>query len=374
MSIQFWRNTLLSTTAAMFVGFSAPVAQADIPDENYQAILSHLLTEVVPPKLDAFHDATSDLADTIGEFCRDTDTDGLKDVQGAFHSAMDIWQEIQPWRMGPMVANGRDQHIEYWPDKHGTAKRQFRKLVFNKPAVYTDPIKLSEGSAALQGFPALEEVLFDDKHAKQLINADEDGIYLCQYGTAIATNLQTISGELRDEWPEFAQAMSNAGPDSMDYPTAKFAATDLYRALHEGLLIISSQKLGRPLGESEKDGKASRAESETSKRSLRNVEHNLIGLFAIYDGKWGDVGEEGMGLASLIDSSLLDRSFRLNWQTVQDRLSELPTSVGELLEQPDGYAKLSDFAGQIDFLTSLVENDVGGNTKLGGGFNSLDGD
>ncbi|MEQ8285677.1 imelysin family protein [Thalassospira sp.] len=369
-----WRTVLLSTTAAMVVGFSAPVARADIPDEAYQPILSHLLIDVMPPKLDAFYDASAELSDTIADFCTQPDADGLIDAQGAFHSAMDIWQEIQPWRMGPLVANGRDQHIEYWPDKHGTATRQFGKLMFDKPAAYTDPAKLSEASAALQGFPALGEVLFDDERAGQLINADEDGIYLCQYGQAIATNLQTISGELRDEWPEFARAMSTAGPDSMDYPTAKFAATDLYRALHEGLLIISSQKLGRPLGENEKDAKASRAESETSKRSLRNIEHNLIGLFALYDGKWGDVGEDGTGLASLIDSSLLDRSFRLNWQTVQDQLSELPSSVGELLEQPDGYAKLLDFAGQIDFLTTLVENDVGGNTQLGGGFNSLDGD
>jgi predicted lipoprotein len=276
--------------------------------------------------------------------------------------------------MGPLVANGRDQHIEYWPDKHGTAARQFRKLIFDKPAAYTDPEKLSGASAALQGFPALEEVLFADDHGNQMIAADEDGVFLCQYGTAIATNLGTLSGELQDEWPEFAAAMENAGPDSMDYPTAKFAAADLYRALHEGLLIISSQKLARPLGDGEEDASAGRAESPISERSLRNIEHNLIGLFAIYDGKWGDVGEEGKGLAALIDNSLLDRSFKLNWQTVGDTVAELPPSVAEVLEQPDGYAVLTDLKGQIDFLTMLVENDVGGNTQLGGGFNALDGD
>ena len=160
----------------------------------------------------------------------------------------------------------------------------------------------------------------------------------------------------------------------MDYPTAKFAATDLYRALHEGLLIISTQKLARPLGENAEDARASRAESPLSKRSLRNIEHNLIGLFAMYDGKWDDIGEEGKGLAALIDNSLLDRSFRLNWQTVGDSVAKLPPSVAEVLEQPDGYETLTDLKGQIEFLTTLVENDVGGNTQLGGGFNALDGD
>lgn len=369
-----WRSVLLSTTTIVVVGAGASAARADIPDENYQPVLEHLLTKLMPPKLDAFHAATDDLVETLDDFCAEPDQDGLEDSQNAFHTAMDIWQEIQPWRMGPLVANGRDQHIEYWPDKHGTAARQFRKLMFDKPAAYTDPAQLAEASAALQGFPALEEVLFDDKHTDQLVAADEDGIYLCAYGSAIAKNLNSLTGELQAEWPEFASAMSESGPDSMDYPTAKFAATDLYRALHEGLLIISSQKLGRPLGENANDAKASRAESETSKRSLRNISHNLTGLLAIYDGKWGDVGIEGAGLAALLDSSLLDRSFRLNWQTVQEAVSDLPPSVSELLDQPDGYQKLSDLTGQISFLTTLVENDVGGNTQLGGGFNALDGD
>ena len=369
-----WRSLLLSTTTAMAFGLASPDAHADIPDENYQAVLAHLLGTVMPPKLDEFHASTETLTEEFENFCSDPDAGGLEDTQTAFHAAMDIWQEIQPWRMGPMVANGRDQHIEYWPDKHGTAARQFRKLMFDKPAAYTNPEKLSGASAALQGFPALEEILFADDHGEQMIAADEDGVFLCQYGTAIATNLGTLSAELQDEWPEFASAMENSGPDSMDYPTAKFAATDLYRALHEGLLIISTQKLARPLGENAEDARASRAESPLSKRSLRNIEHNLIGLFAIYDGKWGNIGEEGKGLAALIDNSLLDRSFRLNWQTVGDSVAELPPSVAEVLEQPDGYETLTDLKGQIEFLTTLVENDVGGNTQLGGGFNALDGD
>jgi predicted lipoprotein len=368
------RSVLLSSAAVIAVGLSSPDAHADIPDTNYQQVLSHLLGTVMPPKLDEFHSATEDLTEEFRDFCSDPDKGGLKDTQSAFHVAMDIWQEIQPWRMGPLVADGRDQHIEYWPDKHGTAARQFRKLMFDKPTAYTDPAKLSGASAALQGFPALEEVLFADDHGELMIAANEDGVYLCQYGTAIAANLGTLSGEVQAEWPDFANAMENAGPDSMDYPTAKFAATDLYRALHEGLLIISNQKLARPLGDGAEDASAGRAESPLSQRSLRNIEHNLIGLFAIYDGKWGDVGEEGKGLAALIDNSLLDRSFRLNWQTVADTVQDLPASFTEVLEQPEGYEKVSDLKGQVDFLTTLVVNDVGGTTQLGGGFNALDGD
>ena len=368
------KAALWGTTALLTVGLAPPGARADIPDENYRPVLKHLLTVVVPPKLDALHDATTNLSGEMDDFCAEPDQEGLGEVREDFHVAMDIWQEVQPWRMGPLVTNGRDQHIEYWPDKHGTATRQFRKLMFEKPTAYTDRKKIADTSAALQGFPALEEVLFDAKRSESLLMADEDGMFLCGYGGAVAANLDRMTGELVKEWPEFAKNMVDAGPDNMDYPDAKFAATDLYRALHEGLLIIASQKLGRPLGDGPKDGKASRAESPTSKRSLRNIEHNLTGLFAIYDGKWGDTGKEGKGLSALIDSSLLDRSFRLNWQTMTDTLDELPPSIVELLDQPDGYQKLADFADQVAFVTTLVEGDVGGTTQLGGGFNALDGD
>ncbi len=368
------KATLLAASTMLAIGLTPPGARADIPDENYRPVLEHLLTVVVPPKLDALHDATTDLSAEMDDFCAAPDQDGLDQARKDFHTAMDIWQEIQPWRMGPLVANGRDQHIEYWPDKHGTAIRQFRKLMFNKPAIYTDREKIANTSAALQGLPAIEQVLFDDKLSAKLLGDDEDATFLCGYGMAIGANLERITGELTAEWPDFAKSMVEAGPDSMDYPDAKFAATDLYRALHEGLLIIATQKLARPMGDDAKDAKASRAESPTSKRSLRNIAHNLIGLFAIYDGKWGDTGKEGKGLAALIDSSLMDRSFRLNWQNVIDALGDLPPSIVELLDQPDGYQKLADFAGQISFINSLVENDVGGTTQLGGGFNSLDGD
>jgi predicted lipoprotein len=366
------KAALLGASALLTVGLAPPGARADIPDENYRPVLEHLLGEVMPPKLDALYDATTNLSDEMDDFCAEPDQDGLDEVREDFHAAMDIWQEVQPWRMGPLIANGRDQHIEYWPDKHGTATRQFRKLMFDKPAIYTDGEKIAETSAALQGFPALEQVLFDDKLSPKLLDDDEDGVFLCGYGGAVGANLARMTGELVDEWPAFAQGMIEAGPDSMDYPDAKFAATDLYRALHEGLLIIVSQKLGRPLGDGPKDGKASRAESPTSERSLRNIAHNLTGLFAIYDGKWGDTGEEGKGLSALIDSSLLDRSFRLNWQAMSDGLDQLPASIVELLDQPDGYQKLSDFADQVSFVNTLVEGDVGGTTQLGGGFNALD--
>jgi predicted lipoprotein len=59
---------------------------------------------------------------------------------------------------------------------------------------------------------------------------------------------------------------------------------------------------------------------------------------------------------------------------MSDGLDQLPASIVELLDQPDGYQKLSDFADQVSFVNTLVEGDVGGTTQLGGGFNALDGD
>ncbi|MFH1805200.1 MAG: imelysin family protein [Pseudomonadota bacterium] len=344
------------------------------PDADYQRVLENLLTGVVQPGLEGFARSTESLSAKIDDFCAAPDAAGLQNVQQGFHDAMDRWQEIQPWRMGPMVALGRDQHIEYWPDKHGTATRQFRQLLRSKPDIYIDRAQISTISAALQGFPALEQLLFDQGLAAQLQGGADDGPYLCAYAGAIAANLVQISHDLRAEWPEFADAMRKAGPDSLDYPDARFAAAELYRALHEGLLIISSQKLARPLGATAGDANAKRAESWQSQRSLRNIDHNLKALYAIYDGSFRGAGESGKGLVALIGNDLLDRSLRLHWHNAFADLDALPSSMVWLLDQPDGYDRLRAFADRIAFLTGLVENDVGRTTGLGGGFNSLDGD
>ncbi|OKH89275.1 imelysin family protein [Thalassospira sp. TSL5-1] len=370
------RRMLAGMIVTITTGFlAAPPAQADLPDEQYHDVIVHLLSNVMPPQLDALHKATSSLASDMPEFCKKPNQNGLDEMRKGFHAAMDRWQEVQPWRMGPMMAEGRDQLIEYWPDKHGTAARQFRLLLRNKPPLYTNPAKIGEASAALQGFPALEEVLFNPKLADEIVAADKDGAYLCQYGMAISANLEKLTGELVAEWPAFADAMMNAGPDSMDYPTAKFAATDLYRALHEGMLIIISQKLARPLGEGPDDANAKRAESWRSERSLRNISHNLKSLFAIYDGKLNGAGESGKGMVALIGAdSLLDKSFRLNWQQIRDASDALPDSMVQVLAKPDGYEKIQDLENQVAYGVMLVENDIGGHTELGGGFNALDGD
>ncbi len=370
------RRGLAGLIMAVTAGLAAaPPAHADLPDAQYHDVIVHLLSKVMPPQLDALHTATSSLANEMPAFCKKPDQSGLDKMRAGFNNAMDRWQEVQPWRMGPMMTDGRDQLIEYWPDKHGTAARQFRLLLRNKPALYTDPVKIAEASAALQGFPALEEVLFNPKLAKQILAADKNGTYLCQYGMAISANLENLTGQLVADWPAFAKAMMNAGPDSLDYPTSKFAATDLYRALHEGMLIIISQKLARPLGEGPDDANAKRAESWRSGRSLRNISHNLKSLFAIYDGKLNGAGESGKGMVALLGAgSLLDKSFRLNWQKIRDASDALPDSMVAVLAKPDGFDKVQELENQVAYGVMLVENDVGGHTELGGGFNALDGD
>jgi hypothetical protein len=370
------RRAMAGLIVTIAAGLSAPpAAHADLPDGQYHDVIVHLLSKVMPPQLDALHSSTASLAAGMNDFCKKPGDAGLAKMRDGFNTAMDRWQEVQPWRMGPMMANGRDQLIEYWPDKHGTAARQFRLLLRNKPPLYTNPAKIADASAALQGFPALEEVLFDPKLAGQIVAKDKDGVYLCQYGTTIAGNLEKLTGELVAEWPAFADAMINAGPDSLDYPTSKFAATDLYRALHEGMLIIISQKLARPLGEGPDDANAKRAESWQAERSLRNISHNLKSLFAIYDGELNGAGESGKGMVALIGAdSLLDRSFRLNWQKIRDASDALPDSMVAVLAQPGGFDKVQELENQVAYGVMLVENDVGGHTELGGGFNALDGD
>jgi predicted lipoprotein len=369
----------------LLAGLSAPPPASaqestqtlNISDEAYRQVVEHLLTKTLPPQLDVLADQTEALSKGMDQFCQSPDKAGLEKMRGLYNTAMDAWQEVQPWRMGPVMANGRDQNIEYWPDKHGTAVRQWRLMLKTRPKIYTNRDRIGDVSAAMQGFPALEEVLYNPRITKHLVvKGDKQGTYFCQFGEAVSGNLVTLTAGIKKDWPAFAKAMSNAGPDSLDYPSAKAAAMEIYSALDEGLLIIISQKLAKPMGEGLKDTHPHLAESWRAERSNRNIYHNLKSLFAIYDGVLNGHGESGKGMVALTANSgaLQDKSFRLNWDNILKFAKAMPPSMVELLKTEKGYQKIQELQGQVAYGISLVENDIGTPTGLGGGFNALDGD
>src|SRR3546814_15047315 len=90
-------------------------------------------------------------------------------------------------RFGPSLLFLRYDRIEFWPDKRGVVRRHLSQLLSGQDAEALQPRTFANGSVAVQGFPALERLLFD---------SDDDTWAMpfgCDVVRAIGTNLKSIA-------------------------------------------------------------------------------------------------------------------------------------------------------------------------------------
>ena len=59
------------------------------------------------------------------------------------------WQHAQPISFGPVADQGLAPQIEFWPDKHGTAGRQFSQAMADRDASLLDSGQLTGKSVGL---------------------------------------------------------------------------------------------------------------------------------------------------------------------------------------------------------------------------------
>ena len=77
------------------------------------------------PAYERYADAIARLPASLEALCASPDQERLEAAQQVWREAMLAWQHAQPISFGPVADLGLAPQIEFWPDKHGTAGRQF---------------------------------------------------------------------------------------------------------------------------------------------------------------------------------------------------------------------------------------------------------
>ena len=201
-------------------------------------------------------------------------------VRAAFGEAMDAWQRVWPFGLGPVMRGAGRARIAFWPGRPGSAARQMRKALRTRDESLLDPGQLAGKSVAVKDLHALERLLFDVPR-----NA-----YTCGLAGAIARYQSNLAEEIVHEWTKedgFRQAVIAAGAASDEYADDAEAARDMMRVLSESLDAIIAQKLEAPLGESVAKAKPKRAESWRSERSMRNIVANIASIRALVETSGG---------------------------------------------------------------------------------------
>ena len=354
---------------ALTLGGAGAAARAEVAPGAYQALNVAVVEDYVLPRYAAFAEASAALETSLNRACADGRAEAAESAQ-AYHAAMDAWMAVQHLRFGPSELFLRYDRIEFWPDPRGVVRRHLAQLLSDRDPAALQPEAFANGSVAVQGFPALERLLFD--------SGDKDWAtpFTCDLVRAIGGNLRAIAEGLYDDWRggeiHFAQVLTGAGQGgNARYFDAKEASLDLAKSLRAALLLVQDYKLGRPLGKSQDAALATRAESHRSARSLRNVALNLKAAQALYEGT--DTSFSSLARVQPKGEDL-DNAIRGAFARLVAAAAAQPDSLIAALEAPDGWQQLDAIRVEARQLLELLGGPLSTVLDLPMGFNSFDGD
>ncbi|MDG2174797.1 MAG: imelysin family protein [Gammaproteobacteria bacterium] len=337
---------------------------ADESAENWTEVNLAVTDSHVIPAYTSLMQATQELETIADAFCRSPDAEGLASFQDKFHSSMDPWQQIQHIQFGPITYFNWNFRIHYWPDEQGTGARQLDALIAAENQNILSSDNFAVESVAVQGYPALERLLFEADSLTSL----QGNPYRCQVAQTITRNISEITRGVQTRWvDEFRTTVANADERGF-FESAEDATIDFLKAQVEPVRRIQQQKLEEVLGESAGRERVQRAESWRSDRSLRNIRLNILALEGLFNG----ADDSGVQLSSVLlteDVATINNDFT----ELNASLAALPDSFAETLEVDGGRENLEQVIAQLDTLFEALEAALK-NTDLYLGFNSLDGD
>lgn len=217
------------------LGVAAP-ARADTP-----AMLARLAETVLVPRYEALATVAEAQEREWDRFCAAPGAAGLADLRAAYRRAADAWSAIELVRYGAAGEDFRADRLSYWPERKNATARGLAQLLAD--TVDMTPSRIRQASAAAQGLPAIERLLFGDPApGPRDFEGSGEGGRRCDAGRAIAGNVARLAAEMRDGWRKLAPRLGEPGRSD---EAARRLATDLMTAFQ----VARDIKLLPPLGQ-----------------------------------------------------------------------------------------------------------------------------
>ena len=363
------RGIRLVLLLAAALTLSLPARAADV----LETLNRQLADEVLIPAYQRFADAAAGLGTAIAGFCAAPDPARLADARHAFEQALDAWERVQPIVFGPARAGGRTMIIQLFPDTRDAVNRQLAKALAAREPALVAAGGLDGKSVALTGFPALEQILYDDARLPAPGARSEAADYACALAAAIGRNLAAQAAALLDDWQRpggFREAVLTAAAGNDTYQSVDEAAGDYLKSLHTALQATIALKLEGPLGKSLDGAKPMRAEAWRSGRSLASIRANLETAQALY----ASPGGFGDALRAQPDEGQLDDAMRRGFERVFATLDGVGLPLDKAVEDPAARPKVETLVTELKALRQLVAQELAPALDLAVGFNALDGD
>lgn len=346
--------------------FSAQAAE----DADYRRLNQAIVTDHILPRYQHFAQATDGLASAADQACAARRTADLGALRETFAVAMDAWQSVQHIRFGPVEFFSRVSRISFWPDPRNTVGRQLDELLTKRDEQLLAPDVFAKGSVAVQGFPALEILIYGEEATAKLRADTDEAAFRCAVVKAIAHNLQAMARDIDAEWTAgddpYTKLLDRA--DDVRFRRPGEVTVELFKSLYTAVELVADHKLARPLGNSAQAARPRLAESWRSKRSIDNIRRNLAAARVLYEGEISAFVRDVTGDAAL--DALLRRAFAQTLATANGITVPLEDGVGKAPTR----APFDKLSRETKALKALLVQRLAPALDVPVGFNQLDGD
>src|SRR5262249_21686291 len=153
------------------------------------------------------------------------------------------------------------------PERKNATAKALAELLEKDGVNDLAPETFAKASVAVQGLPALERLLYDDKAQTELLSGARKE-RRCAVGQAIAWNVVMIAHDVRLGWS------NDVAPALADSDTAKEATSRIATDLLASFAFMRDSKLRPVLGKDAASARPMLAEGWRSKRSKRALTLN----------------------------------------------------------------------------------------------------
>ncbi|MCR6672319.1 imelysin family protein [Devosia ginsengisoli] len=349
---------------ALTLLLAAPVmAQTTTPGQVLQAAVS----QAIRPGVLEFTSRASGLSIAMNALCRAPSEGTLALVKGQFRQAALAYGRVEFLRIGPLMEDNRADRLLFWPDRRGIGLRQVQAILAEEDASATALDTLRAKSVAVQGFGALEFVLYGT--GAEVLPAPE-GAFRCAYGRAVAANIAGIARELANGWfapSGIADHLTAPRADYADYRTGTEALEALVGLVSHGMEAVRDTRINPFLPTEERAARPKEALFWRSELSFEMIGANMEGMQRLLD-------QSGIAGAVDADHSGLGASIDFEFRNAARALALVTPPMEQALADEKQVNALNYLVIVTGSLQAMVGEQLSAALGLSVGFSSLDGD
>ncbi len=262
----------------LYLGLSLAICLSGPSLADPVTLARTVVDSFVVPRVEALAAAADTQARAWDVACTGSASAALPTLKAAFQATADAWNAVGIIRHGPVAEGFRIDRLYMWPERKTATTKAVAALIAKDGTEDLSEVAFAQASAAAQGLPALERVLYDETAAAAFADP-ATAPRRCALGQAISRHTARLASEVVEGWtgPSGRLAALKAGNEAAAIDALTRLATDLMTAYQTHV----DQRLSPVLGTGPDAARPALAEFRRSGRALRALRIEIAATDAL---------------------------------------------------------------------------------------------